>query len=212
MVQHKIPYFLIGFLGLIGLFSGRFTCGWLCPFGLLQEAMHFFKKKVVKIPKILDFAKYAVLVILVLILPWFTGAHWFSRLCPSGALTAGIPWALWNPVDPTYDLPYIQADAIGHMFWLKMAILVAFLLLFLFIKRPFCRTVCPLGAIYSFFNKHSLVSLKVSEKCVDCGKCSELCPMDLEARTEINTQNCIKCLDCTQCKHVHFQWKLPGRE
>lgn len=208
---HKFPWFLIGFLAVIGLISGRFTCGWLCPFGFFQDITHAFKRFKVRIPKQLNYLKYVVLVSLVIIIPYFTYEHWFSKLCPCGALIGAIPWAIWNPNDPTFGAAYIAPLDIGTMFWIKMWILGIFLVLFLFIKRPFCRTICPLGATYAIFNKVSLVSLEVKDSCTDCGRCRELCPMDLNFKTEINTENCIKCLDCTQCEHVKFNWNMPWR-
>ena len=208
---HKFPFFLIGFLGVIGLISGRFTCGWLCPWGLLQDVMHAFKRLTVHIPKYLTHLKYATLIILVLILPYLTYQHWFSKLCPMGALIAGIPWAVWNPDDPVFESAIVDPASIGTMFWIKMIILGVFLALFLIVKRPFCRTVCPLGATYALFNRVSLVSVKVKSSCTDCGRCEEICPMDLKVRTEVNSENCIKCLDCTQCEHVEFTWNLPWR-
>jgi polyferredoxin len=208
---HSFPFYLIGFLGLIGLTSGRFTCGWLCPFGLLQDVSYAFKRLTVRIPKLLNYGKYVVLLVLAIIIPYITNEHWFSKLCPCGALIAGIPWALWNPTDPVFGIAAIAPESIGTLFWVKLTILGVFLILFLLIKRPFCRTICPLGAIYSLFNRISLVSLKQASICQDCGKCRELCPVDLEARTEINSANCIKCLDCLQCKHVKFAWNLPWK-
>ncbi len=208
---HHFPWFLLGFLGIIGLLSGRFTCGWLCPFGLLQDVLHSFKKLTVRIPRPLYYFKYVVLVVVVLIIPYFTYQHWFSKLCPCGALIAGIPWAIWNPIDPVFEGAIIPPDAIGAMYWTKIWILGFFLVLFVFIKRPFCRTICPLGATYALFNKVSLVSLKVKDSCTNCGRCRELCPMDLDVRTQVNTENCIKCLDCTQCEHVEFAWNLPWK-
>jgi len=206
---HSFPWFLIAFLAIIGLISGRFTCGWLCPFGLVQDAMHAFKRFRVRIPRQLNYLKYVVLVVVVIIIPYFTYEHWFSKLCPCGALIAGIPWAIWNPENPSFGRATILAEQIGALFWLKIWILGFFLMLFLFIKRPFCRTICPLGATYALFNRVSFVSLKVEDSCTDCGRCRELCPMDLDFRTEINSENCIKCLDCTQCEHVKFKWYLP---
>lgn len=208
---HKFPFFLIGFLAIIGLVSGRFTCGWLCPFGLLQDTLHAFKKFTIRIPIPLNYFKYVVLIVVVIIIPYFTYSHWFSRLCPCGALIAAIPWAIWNPVDPVFDAQVIPADAIGTLYWVKIWILGLFLMLFLFIKRPFCRTVCPLGATYALFNRVSLVSLRVKSSCTDCGRCRELCPTDLDIKTEINSENCIKCMDCTQCEHVEFHWNLPWK-
>jgi ferredoxin len=209
---HRIPWFLIGFLGIIGLLSGRFTCGWLCPWGLLQDLLHRFKKLMVHIPKVLIYFKYAVLVGVVIIIPYFTYEHWFSTLCPNGALIAGIPWVLWNPVDPEIGITVLDPADVGSLFTIKMIILGAFLLLFLFIKRPFCRTVCPLGAIYALFNRISLVSLKVKSSCSDCAQCSAICPTDLEVRREINSEGCIKCLECTQCEHVKFTWNWPWKK
>ncbi|MFH1861438.1 MAG: 4Fe-4S binding protein [bacterium] len=200
---------MIGFLLIIGLFSGRFTCGWLCPWGLVQDLLYKIKRFAVRIPKVLIYLKYAILPSLVIIIPYFTYEHWFSKLCPCGALIAGIPWVLWNPIDPVLDLNVIDPSDIGTLFAVKMIILGVFLLLFLFIKRPFCRTICPLGAIYACFNRISLVSLEVKESCTDCGQCRAVCPTDLNPRTEINREGCIKCLECMQCQHMKYKWNWP---
>ncbi|MBU1651244.1 FAD-dependent oxidoreductase [bacterium] len=206
---HRIPWFLIGFLTIIGLVSGRFTCGWLCPWGMIQDVLYKIKRWWIKIPKFLIYLKYVVLPALVIIVPYYTYEHWFSKLCPCGALIAGIPWVLWNPVDPVLDMTVIDPADIGTLFDIKMVILFSFLLMFLFIKRPFCRTICPLGAIYAFFNRISLVSLEVKDSCTNCGQCRAVCPTDLNVREEINGEGCIKCLECTQCQHIHFKWNWP---
>ncbi|MFH0766326.1 MAG: 4Fe-4S binding protein [Calditrichota bacterium] len=208
---HRFPFLLIGVLGLIGLIAGRFVCGWLCPWGLLQDVMFVFKRIRVKIPLWLDYFKYATLVGLVFIIPYYTHQHWFSKLCPVGGLIAGIPWTVWNPDDPVFEAAVVDPASIGTMFFIKMTILGFFLVIFLFIKRPFCRTVCPLGATYGLFNKVSLVSLKVRTSCPECGQCSDLCPMDLCVNEDFNSDNCIRCLDCLQCKHVDFYWNLPWK-
>jgi polyferredoxin len=89
---------------------------------------------------------------------------------------------------------------VGYFFWLKMALLAGFIVAMIFIKRPFCRTFCPLGAIFSFFNKISLVRLRLEEsRCTDCGLCARMCPVDLNAYKELDSPECIKCLDCTRC-------------
>ncbi len=213
--MHTFPWFLIGFLGVIGVISGRFTCGWLCPWGLVQDLLYRFKKLTVRIPKFMNYLKYSILVVVVIIIPYITYEHWFSKLCPCGALIAAIPWAIWNPMDPVLGEPYIAPGMIGTMFWLKMWILGVFLVLFLFIKRPFCRTICPLGATYALFNRVSLISVKVGEGCVDCGQCRAVCPVDLNVRREANSEACIKCLECTQCQRIRFYWnrfwRLPAR-
>ena len=89
---------------------------------------------------------------------------------------------------------------IGTFFWIKMVIVAAFLVAMVFVKRPFCRTFCPLGAIFSLFNRISLVKLRLDKsKCTECGLCRRLCPVDLNAYLELDSPECIKCLECTKC-------------
>jgi polyferredoxin len=213
MLQHfmaiqSFPYFLLGFFMVVGLVVGRAACGWLCPFGLIQDWLYKIKTKKFGIPQFLNYAKYLVLIGLVIIIPYLTAEHWFSKLCPFGALIAGIPWVAWNPVDPDFDAPVIDTDLIGPMYYLKILILIAFLLWFIFAKRPFCRTICPMGAIWALFNRISLLKATVKESCVECHQCATVCPMELDVYKEVNSENCIKCLDCTTCKHVQSEFQL----
>jgi polyferredoxin len=214
---HQIPWLLLGYLALIGVFFGRAACGWICPFGLIQDWMHKLKTHKFHIPKILTYSKWLILPVLALILPYFTGVHWFSKLCPYGGLIGALPWAIWNPINPVFEEPVIEPGSFGIWFWIKMAILAGYLIWFVLAKRPFCRTTCPLGAIWSLFNKISLLKIEVASKCPGCEFCQGLCPMDLEVNKEAESGNCIKCLDCTACKHVDFKFtfgygftKLPA--
>jgi ferredoxin-type protein NapH len=203
---HQFPIYLAGFLALLGIIGGRFVCGWLCWFGLLQDWMYKIRSVKFKIPPLLHHFRWVSLVILSIALPWFTGKHWFSALCPNGAIIGAIPWAIWNPTDPVLNEPYISPGSFDFDFWLKIVILAGFLVWFVVAKRPFCRTSCPLGLIYGWFNRISLVSLEVVDTCVDCAGCTSICPVDLEVRTKINSQQCIKCLDCVSCKFVRYRW------
>jgi polyferredoxin len=223
MLQHfmalgQVPYFLIGFFIVIGLAVGRAACGWLCPFGLIQDLLYKIKAKKFGIPKFLNYLKYPILVILVIILPYFTYTHWFSKLCPFGALTAGIPWVIWNPIDPDFDTQVIDPETVGFWYFLKIAILIVFLLWFVLSKRPFCRVICPLGAIWGVFNRISLLRFKIKESCAECGSCAEMCPMDLDVNTEVDSENCIKCFECINCEHVesvydtNFENKTPSEQ
>ena len=206
--MHKFPIFLIGFLGVIGLFFGRAACGWLCPFGWFQDMLYKIKSKKIRLPEWMSYLKYVSLIVLAILLPYFTGSHWFSRICPWGTIIAGIPWALWNPIDPTFAEPVIQAGMIGWHYWLKIGVLVFFLILFVLIKRPFCRTTCPLGAIYSFFNKYSLLKIgKIKTgTCSRCGFCREVCPVDIDIVASPASPECIHCLNCTACNHIRAKW------
>ncbi len=207
---HQFPFFAAGFLGIIGAFFGRAACGWLCPFGWLQDQAYKIKTKKIRIPKPLTYLKYVSLALLAVALPYMTGTHWFSRICPWGTLSAGIPWLLWNPIDPDYGFPVIEPGMVGGWYWVKIAILVLFLGLFIFTKRPFCRTLCPLGALYSLFNPISLMRLEAerADQCARCGRCREVCPVDIDVATTPNSPECIRCLECTVCNRIRIRWSV----
>lgn len=202
----QIPFFLIGFLGAIGILFGRAACGWLCPFGWIQDIMHKLPGLKLRLPRLFRFGKYLSLVILAILLPFLTEVHWFSRICPWGTLIGGIPWMLWNPTDPTLGAPVIEPDMVGWLFVMKLSILGIFLILFVLIKRPFCRALCPLGALYSYFNRISLMQMQVQGKCAECDLCVDVCPVDIRIADDPNSPDCIRCLKCTVCKHVSVTW------
>jgi len=211
--QHQFPFFLTGFLGTVGITFGRAVCGWLCPFGWVQDQLYKIKTRKFKIPKI--FTRFALvsLVVLTIILPIITEAHWFSRICPWGTLVAGLPWIAWNPIDPVYEMQVLDPELIGWLFILKISILAVFLVLFIITKRPFCRTLCPLGLIYSYFNRISFLRMKVEGNCSDCDSCRDVCPMDIKISDDPNSSQCIRCLKCTVCKNVSIQWGFSsGKE
>ena len=202
----KIPFALIGFLGTIGMVFGRSVCGWLCPFGWIQDQTYRIKSRKYNIPSFLKYGKYVSLVVLALLLPFLTQDHWFSRICPWGTLSAGVPWMIWNPINPVFALPVIEPDMVGWLYVMKIAILALFLVFFVVTSRPFCRTLCPLGAIYSYFNRFSLMRLEVEGTCVDCNLCVEVCPVQIRVSDDPNSPDCIRCLECTVCKNVHVRW------
>ena len=63
--KSKFPFYVIGFLSFIGIFVGRFICGWLCLFGLIQELLYMVPvpKLSIKedVDRVLRFAKYIFL-------------------------------------------------------------------------------------------------------------------------------------------------------
>ena len=216
MAIAKVPYYLIGYLGLIGLAVGRMACGWICPFGFFQDLMAKIKTKKFRFPSYLGYLKYVALVLLAIIVPFLTHEHWFSKLCPWGALEASIPWGLWNPSDPGFlSLTPANApirDLLGGSYYLKLGILAGFLGLMLFFKRPFCFLACPLGAIFSLFNRISIIRLGVdTEACTKCNKCLRNCPAGLKVYENPNSINCIRCLECTKCDKVKL-YSIFGKQ
>ena len=121
-----IPYFILGITILPALAVGRLFCGWVCPFGFLQDLMDKLGRKLgirrVGLPKFLSYFKYGFLVIGVFILPFLTMEQTFCKICPQGTFQGGIPQVLFSS-----DL----RSLVGSLYWTKIGLLVAFLLSFL---------------------------------------------------------------------------------
>ena len=206
---HKFPFYVLGFLLLFGALFGRLVCGWLCPFGLVQDLLHKipFVKKLRRLPgeRALRYLKYAVLVGFVIVLPLTVldivgqGQPWFCKyICPSGTLFAGIPLIASNPP--------LRA-ALGWLFTWKAAILLALVLLSIVLWRPFCRYLCPLGAIYGLFNPVAVYRFRIDEdRCTDCGACKAACKLDIDVRRTPNSAECVRCGACRRaCPHGAIQ-------
>lgn len=195
----KFTFYVAGFLIFIGALCGRFVCGWLCPFGLVQDLLYripFFRKRK-KLPgdSWLKYLKYVVLVLFVIILPLTVldvagqGQPWFCKLlCPSGMLMGALPLLAAN--EPL-------RSAVGWLFTWKAVLLILIVLLALWVYRPFCRYLCPLGAVYGCFNKTAVFRYRIDEeKCVDCGRCRQACDLDIDVRKTPNSPECIRCGRC----------------
>jgi ferredoxin-type protein NapH len=209
--RFQIGLYVIGFLGIIGSLVGRMPCAWLCPFGFLQEILHKIPSRKLEIPKFLIYFKYAFLAFFVVILPltitdaFGYGMTWFCKfVCPAGTLEAGIPMVLLQP-----DL----RSLIGILYMNKLVILIIFVMLMIPVRRPFCRTACPLGAFYSLFNKVSIFRMvHHPDKCVLCKQCYTDCPMGVKFYEGANQVDCIRCLKCMQesCKFGAISYEIAG--
>lgn len=197
--NYKFSFYVVGLLIFTGSLLGRFVCGWLCPFGLIQDLLYKIpfigKRKNLWGHKILIKVKYFILVLFVFLLPMLVvdiigqGSPWFCQyICPSGTLTAGIPLVVMNQS---------LRGAIGGLFLWKVTVLLVIVIMSMWIYRPFCKYLCPLGAIYSLFNPIALYGFKVDENtCIGCKKCQKVCKMDIKVYESPNSLECIRCGDC----------------
>lgn len=196
----KFAFYVSGFLIFVGALMGRFVCGWLCPFGLFQDLLYkvpFPKKvKTFRGDQLLRKLKYIILSVFVILMPMFLvdivgqGQPWFCKLiCPAGTLEGGIPLVL---------LDKSIRGAIGWLYAWKNVLLFFTIFLSLMIYRPFCKYVCPLGAIYSVFNPISIFRYQVNEKkCTGCGTCADVCKMQIDP---VKYPNHLECIRCGACK------------
>lgn len=199
--KFRFSYYITGFLILLGVLLGRFICGFLCPFGWLQELLHKIPSKKLSTKKLkpLTYLKYAILLLAVVLLPAIVvndlgmGDPFFCKyICPQGVLEGAIPLAAVNEG---------IRSALGPLFNRKLIILIVVVVLSVLFYRPFCKWICPLGAFYALMNKVSLLGIKVDEhKCVSCGKCARVCKMDVDVTKTPNHTECIRCGKCiTSC-------------
>lgn len=206
----KLPYYMIGILLLYGLLFGRWICGFLCPFGLIQDLLHKIKTPKLKknrFTRIASYFKYVLLVVMVVILPLIYSLRNFplpafcKYICPSGTLL-GAGGLLSNKANT--DL----FGMLGPLFTWKFVLLVVFIVGCVFIYRFFCRFFCPLGAIYGLFNKISFLGMKLDvPKCVDCGLCVGQCEMDIR---HVGDHECISCGKCVNvCPTGAISYKGP---
>ena len=199
----RFPFFVTGFLLLTGTLIGRMVCSFLCPFGLVQELLYKIpapkiKKTVrtLRITRKASLLKYVILVFCIFLPLLFflkdgIASPFFCKyICPEGTVFAGWILALFNE-----DL----RSALGVLFSWKTALAVCFIIWSVFMFRPFCRFFCPLGAIYSFFNKTAVFGIHAdASKCTHCNACVETCKMDV---LKINDRECIRCGECrSHCK------------
>ena len=88
--------------------------------------------------------------------------------------------------------------------WLARTLfIVTGLALAILIPSFWCRYLCPMGALFSLFNRVSLLKLKLDKaKCSSCGLCAPACPMGIEPHYQYDNHNCIKCGRCVDSCHM----------
>lgn len=198
-----IPIYTMGLLAFVGSMVGRMSCGWICPFGFLQELAYkvpIWKLKISNRYAALSYAFLGLVLLYPLAMFLIQGPvekfTLFCKLCPVGTLEGGIPSML------LYEGLRKQ---IGLLFISKVSILMVLIALVTMIKMPFCRFICPLGAIFSLFNPISRVRLDVDDSCTKCGRCAKACPVDAEIYMDPDSRSCIRCLDCTKtCSNIRL--------
>ena len=196
---HTAPWYVFGILLLFGITLGRTICGWLCPLGLLQELLHKIptpKLRKGRVTRALSWLKYVLLAVLVIWIPLTYGLihnmplpAFCKYICPAGTLEGAI--ALLTA--PGNEGMYAQ---LGILFTRKFVILMVIIAACIFCYRSFCRFLCPLGAIYSLFNRFALVGVRVDDdRCTRCGACVKTCEMDVR---KVNDRECISCGKCME--------------
>ncbi|MNO65747.1 putative electron transport protein YccM [compost metagenome] len=166
-------------------------CGWLCPFGALQELLNEAARKL-KVPQFeLPFAvherlwaiKYIVLLVL------------FGLSLES--LSTAEQVAEVEPFKTAITLHFDRQ-------WWFVAYVAVLLIVNLFSRKVYCRYVCPLGAALAIPGKARLFDWLKRRK--ECGQPCQLCARECEIQAihpdgRINANECHYCLDCQMTYH-----------
>ena len=208
---HSTLWYVGGILLLYSILFGRMICGWVCPFGYIQELVYKLKTpkmKKNKFTRILSYFKYVLLIIFVFIIPIMYALKdkpfpaFCKFICPAGTLEGGMI-LLANEVNASYF------SMLGPIFTWKFLLMVSIMVGCVFVFRLFCRFLCPLGALYGLFNKFSVFGVKVEEhNCINCNLCVKHCKMDVN---KVGDQECICCGECMNvCPTDCIKWKGTG--
>ena len=196
MLQRTFTSTLVVFAALVGLtlVAGPAFCGWICPFGAIQEWLQrldraIFKRRYV-LPRPVDrplrYLRYVLLVYLVV------GSAYYGSL-------------IFRDYDPFLAFAHVMsAEQFAEGIKFGFVAMVATLVLSLFVERPFCKYFCPLGGFVDLVSKVSLLQIaRKPSLCALDGACDRACPVDLEVSPSKGTpMGCIGCLQCVaSCPH-----------
>lgn len=185
---HQSSLVIMAIVIVMSILFGPIFCGWICPLGTFQEWLGKLGKKIFKnkynnfIPykydKYMRYFRY-------IFLTWVLYVTYTS-----GKL-------LFNNIDPYHALFNFWAGEVAVQ---AIVILIIIVLVSIFIERPWCKYLCPFGAILGLTNLFRIFKIRRDkDKCVNCKNCSKGCPMNIDVanKTVIKDHQCISCLKCT---------------
>jgi len=233
-----IPFFLIGLLIIIILFTGRFFCGWICPIGTIQDACAAIptEKKTLKISthKSLLKIKYAIVIFLVIILVPLgitasTSTTFYIDYRNNLGDLGNKPLSYFSLSEyifvffPKLIGEIFQTRSLGPIFSNLLVFFISIFYIVLIVlsvwyPRVYCRYFCPFGAVSSVVSEYSFLKLSRSPvRCVgrtDCGICEKACPKQIRILDEpfeffTGKGECNYCLKCKEsCPYKAIDIKI----
>lgn len=186
---------LLGIAVVIAAIFRRSFCGYICPFGAVQELFAragslIWKKRRPQMPAVLDRpARYLKYVVLVVFAVW-------SWQAASLMLRPYDPWVAWMHLGSP-DLPAAIAE-----FWVGFVVLGVTLLGSFVYDRFFCKYLCPMGAFLAVISPLSVFKVRRNaDTCIDCNACNKACPVNITVAT-VETVKSPECIDCGECVNV----------
>ena len=189
---------------LIGiLFAGGAFCGWVCPFGAMQDLLSWIRGKLriqeihvpEKLDRVLRYGRFVVLAF-VLIQTITLVKLWFAD---------------WDPYRTLFGLGWLFDFNLATS-WGAYAVVAVIIVASLFVERAWCRYACPLGGAISLLGNLSFLRIRRDgESCKGCNVCEKPCPVKLPVATATTiSSDCIGCLACVEAcpRHGALQVQL----
>lgn len=186
------------------LIGGAFYCGWLCPFGAVQEWLakvaRFLKIPRLRVPQKAE--------------KWLR----FTRYIFFGLSMGGFAFVLFllSPYGSFWGLMMSNVAYISTTAWILMG---GFLILSLFVDRPFCRYFCSEGARYGLVSLARIFTIRRDEEtCISCKKCDTSCPVQISVSSKRTVRNsqCINCFECISAcpveKTLSYGWAFHRKK
>ncbi|MDR1162367.1 MAG: 4Fe-4S binding protein, partial [Candidatus Accumulibacter sp.] len=201
---------LVVFVVLVAVF-GKAWCGWVCPFGLIQDWLTAVRKKLgvrerivsASAQKKLTRLRYGLLLYLAVMPPLVTLGVLpedfylaFCNICPGKAL---LP--LFAGETKYLGLNPDNAVTLGFSF--ALLFITGGTLVGMFFKERFFCLLCPLLALIHLLKPLTALGLvKTPSACTGCGSCARACPMDIETieedRADVQSDPCLQCCRCVK--------------
>jgi len=215
-----VPLIAVASISLFSLFTGRALCGWVCPFGLINDVFGWVGKKKRVSPKtsigLWKFALFIAMLLLFIDISIYYNELKGSSIRSSFSDFGYAPSTFIDPVTTLFGLifwyfyhdkwpkEFIKIFYMPKFLYWRLAFLAVVIIFMLVIPRFYCRTLCPLGAIMGLCAQYSLLHLYIDKAlCDECKVCERVCPMevpilDYVESGAIRSPLCILCLKCME--------------
>lgn len=176
------------FFIMLAVIGNKMICGWVCPFGALQELLYSLpilrRIKQKKLPFILTNTIRA-------------GLFCTMVLFLFGIIGGRKGFVIYHYINP-FNLFNLDFESLSILLTVIIALVGSF-----FIYRPFCQLICPFGLVSWIAEQFSIFRIRIDkDKCTRCGACIKVCPLEAAKSRVEGKKMPADCFSCARCLNV----------